>query len=370
MAAPGSTLCGHGWVVRRPPRARCATPNRVRQEVSPLPTPLRVGFIGTGGIAQRHLKSLRQLGPERARPVAFCDIDEARAAQAAAGYGGTVYTDSKRMVDAEDGLDAVFVCTPPFARAEPIEAAAARGLAIFCEKPPAFDAEQGRRALAAIRRAGVITNVGFMYRWLRAVDRARDLLEGRTIAAVRSAFLCGPAVERNLPAWFYLQDRSGGPLMDQAIHVLDLHRYFAGEVASVHALAHTTFREHTADFTIQEAYSLNLAYASGAIASHLHSWACTAAMGQVEWISDRARLAVDLFANRLIGTVDGTPVDETFTDDPYLREVDQFLRAVADGDGMRMRSPYADGLHTCAVAWAGLRSAATGRVETPERFTQ
>lgn len=332
--------------------------------------PLRVAFIGTGGIAGRHLQSLRLLGLDRVRPVAFCDVDLARASRAAAEHDGTAYTDFTEMLDAAAHLDAVFICTPQFVRAEPIAAVAARGLAVFCEKPPAFDAPQGRRARDAIRRAGVVSNVGFMYRWLRPVDRAWELLQGRRLGAVRSAFLCGPAIERNLPAWFYLQERSGGPLMDQAIHVLDLHRYFAGEVATVHALANTTFRERTPDFTIQEAYTLNLGYASGAIASHVHSWACTAAMGQLELISDRARLTVDLYANRLTGVVDGTPVEESFTDDPYLREVDQFLTAVADGDPTRMRSPYADGLNTCAVAWAGLQSAESGRPETPERFTE
>ncbi len=333
-----------------------------------MPSHLRVAFIGVGGIAQRHLQSLRALGPERARPAAFCDVELGRAERAAAEHGGNPYTDFTHMLEAEPDLDAVFICTPPFARAEPIAAVAQRGLAVFCEKPPAFDAEQGRRALSAIRRAGVVSNVGFMYRWLRPVDRARELLAGRGLAAVRSAFLCGPAVERNLPAWFYLQNRSGGPLMDQAIHVLDLHRYFAGEVAAVHALANTVFRERDADFTIQETYTLNLAYAGGAIATHVHSWACTAAMGQVELISDRARLTVDLYANRLSGTVDGRAIDEAFTDDPYLREVDQFLAAVAAGDPTGLRSPYADGLNTCAVTWAGLRSAESGRPETPERF--
>jgi len=326
---------------------------------------LQIGFIGTGGIAQRHIRNLQQLG--RARVVAFCDIAADKAEQAARAHGATAYTDFTRMLEAER-LDAVFLCTPPFVRAEPILAVAARGLALFCEKPPAFDAAQGRRALAAIGAAGVTSNVGFMYRWLQIVAKAKELMAGRKLAALRSAFLCGPAVEMNLPAWFYLKDRSGGPLMDQAIHVLDLHRYLAGEVATVHALANNQIRPKTEAFTIEDTYTLNLAYDSGVIASHTHSWACAPALAQIELISAAARLTIDLFANRLTGTVDGVEITYAPRDDCYLTEVDNFLTAVERHDPGRLRSPYADALNTCAVTWAGLRSVETGRVEVPERL--
>ena len=328
---------------------------------------LRIGFIGTGGIAQRHIRSLEQLGNGRARITAFCDVVVEKAEQAARAHGGTAYGDFARMLDAAE-LDAVFICTPPFVRAEPIAAVAGRGLALFCEKPPAFDAAQGRRALAAIRGAGVVSNVGFMYRWLQVVDRARELIAGRKLAAVRSAFLCGPAVEGNLPGWFYLKERSGGPVMDQAIHVLDLHRHLAGEVASVHALGNNQIRAKSDSFTIEDTYTLNLAYESGAIASHTHSWACRPGIGQVELISEDARLVIDLFANRLTGVIDGAPLDYAPGDDPYLTEVDRFLTAVEGRDAGGLRSPYPDAVQSCAVTWAALRSIDTGRVEVPERL--
>lgn len=326
---------------------------------------LRVGFIGTGGIAQRHIQSLERLGAGRARIAAFCDTVVEKAQQEARGHGGAAYADFAQMLHAE-ALDAVFLCTPPFVRAEPIEAVAARGLALFCEKPPAFDAAQGRRALAAIGAAGVVSNVGFMYRWLKIVDRAKELMMSRRLAAVRSAFLCGPAVEDNLPPWFYLKERSGGPVMDQAIHVLDLHRHLAGEVASVHALGNNQIRAKSETFTIEDTYTLNLAFESGAIASHTHSWACKPGLGQVELISDGARLVIDLFANRLTGIVDGAPLDYAPGDDPYLTEVDHFLAAVERRDPGDLRSPYADAVRSCAVSWAALRSVETGRVEAPE----
>ena len=323
---------------------------------------LNVGFVGVGGIAQRHIRSLTDLGGTRL--AAFCDVVPERAQQAARAHGGSPYTDVDRMLDSEQ-LDAVFVCTPPSVRAEPIMAAAARGVAVFCEKPPAFDVAQGRRALEGLRVAGVIHNVGFMYRWLDAVTRAKELLEGRPLSVIRSAFLCGPAVDMNLPAWFYLKERSGGPLLDQAIHVLDLHRYFAGDVAAVHALGNNRIRPKSDSFTIEDTYTVNLRFTSGVIGSHTHSWACRSVHTEVELVSAELRLTIDLAAGRLRGVVDGAPVQLAPDDDCYRTEVQRFLTAVERRDQSVLRSPYPDGLRSAAVTWAALTSVESGRVEAP-----
>jgi predicted dehydrogenase len=326
---------------------------------------IKIGFIGVGGIAGRHIRSLQQL--QRSEFVAFCDIVPERAERAANENGGRAYTDFQKMLEKE-ALDAVFICTPPFVRAEPISAVASKGAAVFSEKPPAFNAEQGQKALEAIKKAGVVNNVGFMYRWMKTVDKAKELMTGKKISAIRSVFLCGPAVHMNIPGWFYMKDKSGGPLMDQAIHVLDLHRYLAGEVECVHAFGNNQIQPKRADFTVEETVTLNLRYDSGIIASHTHSWACDVGIGQVEWISDFSRVTIDLFANRLFGKVEGTEINEAYSDDCYLTEIDNFLTAVETKNQSRLRSSYQNGLNTCAVTWAGLKSIETGQVEAPARF--
>jgi predicted dehydrogenase len=326
---------------------------------------LKVGFIGVGGIAKRHINSLRQLN--RSEFVGFCDLVEERAQRAANENGGSAYTDFNEMLD-EEKLDAVFICTPPFVRAEPIAAAAARGAAIFSEKPPAFDAEQGRSALEAIQKAGVINSVGFMYRWFKTVERAKELMAGKKLSAIRSVFLCGPAVHLNIPGWFFIRDKSGGPLMDQAIHVLDLHRYIAGEVERVHAFGNNQIQPKREDFTVEETIVMDLQFDTGVIGSHTHSWACDVAIAQIELISDLSRVTIDLFAKRIFGKVEGVQIDEKMDDNCYLTEVDNFLKAVDSKDQSLLRSPYQDAVNTCAVTWAGLESIDTGEVQSPLRF--
>lgn len=328
---------------------------------------IKLGIIGTGGIAQNHMRNVHNLGAERVRFVAYCDVVLEKAEAAAKQYGGTAYADFTEMLDKES-LDAVFICTPPFVRVEPIVAAADRRLPIFCEKPPAFDAEAGGKALNAIERAGVVSSVGFMYRWLKIVDRAKSLLEGRRIIAIRSNFLNPPALDLKLPGWFYQKERSGGPLMDQAIHMLDLQRYFAGEATSVHALGNNQIRAKSDTFTIEETCTLNIQYDSGVIGTHTHSWVSRHVTVEFEIISDEAHLVLSLHNNRLTGTIDGAEIQYAPGDVSAVTEVDGFLKALETGDSSLIRSPFRDGLGTCAVTWAGLASIEKGNVETPARF--
>jgi predicted dehydrogenase len=326
---------------------------------------LKVGFIGVGGIAKRHIGSLNEL--KRSEFVGFCDLIEERARQAASENGGKAYTDFDEMMDKED-MDAVFICTPPSVRAEPIIAAASRGVAIFSEKPPAFNVEQGRVALDAIQKAGVINSVGFMYRWCGIVSRARELMSGKKLAAIRSVFLSGPAVRMNIPGWFFIKEESGGPILDQAIHVLDLHRYLAGEVESVHAFGNNQIQPKREDFTVEETIVMDLKFDTGVIGSHTHSWACRVSIAQVEMISDLSRLTIDLRGRRVFGKVEGAQIDEEIVDNGHFVEVDNFLKAVEQDDQSILRSPYQDSINTCAVTWAGLKSMETGEVQSPFRF--
>ena len=77
---------------------------------------IKIGFVGTGGIANHHLRTLAQL--DEAELVAFCDVVEEKALAAASEYGGRAYSHYETLYDSE-ALDAVYICLPPFAHAQP-----------------------------------------------------------------------------------------------------------------------------------------------------------------------------------------------------------------------------------------------------------
>ena len=89
---------------------------------------IKIGFIGVGGIAGSHLGNLSQI--EEARVVALCDVVKEKAEEAAKKYQAISYTNYKEMLDKE-GLDAVFICVPPFAHGDIEIDVAKKGIPFF-----------------------------------------------------------------------------------------------------------------------------------------------------------------------------------------------------------------------------------------------
>jgi myo-inositol 2-dehydrogenase / D-chiro-inositol 1-dehydrogenase len=189
----------------------------------------RIGFVGTGSVAHRHAGVLAQF-PD-VDLVAATDIDPARAAAFAAAHGTRPVPDLDALL--AEGLDAVYVCVPPYAHGEPEVRVAEAGVALFVEKPLAVDQATAEWVGRRIGTSGVLTRVGHHWRCAEPVVRARKLLAGRRVRLAAGTWLdTTPPVP-----WWADRVRSGGPLVEQAVHVLDLARLLVGEVTEVHAAA-------------------------------------------------------------------------------------------------------------------------------------
>ncbi len=149
-------------------------------------------------------------------------------------HGGRACADVAELL--ATGLDAVYVCVPPFAHGPAEEAIIEAGLPMFVEKPVAVDLSTAERIADLVARRGLRTAVGHHWRYLSVLDQARDLLADRPVRMVSGAWLDKvPPV-----AWWSRRDRSGGPVVEQAAHVLDLIRVLAGEVTEVTAYGNGT----------------------------------------------------------------------------------------------------------------------------------
>lgn len=320
--------------------------------------PILVGIIGLGRIAQHHIMNLQTIPGVHIQAVA--DVLADRVAEVARQHSATPYQDFEEMLDKEK-LDAVLICTPPTVRFDPIKKAAKRSVAVFVEKPPAFDMDAALRTLRVIEQHGIINSVGFMYRWSKAIDFLKDAIAGMPLNMIRSIFVCGPALDPEQPKWFFNKALSGGPVLDQAIHILDLTRYIAGDVVAVHAFGANVVCPKSDDFTVEDSVSINLLYRSGAVQSHTHSWAYPGEKLEIELISDRHHLYVT--PDQVRGTING---DEVFykpsSNNFYRRELVEFLEAVRQNDQSRIRSPYSDAIKTLATVLAANQSVDSGGV--------
>jgi predicted dehydrogenase len=321
---------------------------------------VRVGIVGTGWIGQRHLESLAQM--DGVRVVGVCDIDRAKAEAQAGRWGLPVFDDYSHML-AEAQPEAVVICTPPTVRLELVQAAAELGIHCFIEKPPAKTLAAAREVQAVLDASGVINSVGFMYRYCKAVDRLRELIAGRRVALVHSRLLCALAMDPNWPRWFFDKQRSGGPIIDQAIHSLDLSRYILGEVAEVAGFGGNLTVPKGGDFTVEDSHTLALRYSSGVLQNHCHSWAYPDYVSTMEFLSDELHLHLDVVNSRVHGRVGGAKVSYEYAgDNAYRTELEAFVAAVRQGRPDLVRSTYADAVQTLQLTLAAYDAVDAPRV--------
>ncbi|MHA6484886.1 Gfo/Idh/MocA family protein [Paenibacillus sp. strain BS8-2] len=310
---------------------------------------MRVGVIGIGVIGKRHINNLINI--EGVKITAVCGRDEEKTKAIAREFEAQPFTDYQELFDQTE-LDAVFICTPPGVRTGPIAEAAARGIPCFIEKPPAKTMQEAEEIEMLLRNSGIIHSVGFMYRYAGAVCKARELVEasGGPVPIVRSIHVCGAGLlHATTPRWLYNKSLSGGPIFDQAIHLLDASRYVSGSsggtVSGIHAFGSNVQRPKSDFFTVEENFIVNLAYSSGTIHTHTHSWGIAESQVKIELLSDDYRLLVDLttLGSRLHGTYKGQEISFHDADENmYAEEVSVFVDAVRTGDPSAIRSSYAD----------------------------
>jgi predicted dehydrogenase/glycosyltransferase involved in cell wall biosynthesis len=319
----------------------------------------RIGFIGAGGIAHRHFGVLE--GFEDVEIVAIADLDAGRADEAAARFGARGFTEIDAMLDAVP-VDALYICVPPFAHGAPERAAIARGLPFFVEKPVALDLATAEEIAVEVARAGLVTAVGYHWRYLDTVDEVRRLLTDNPARLMSGYWLDSTPP----PEWWWHEDKSGGQMVEQTTHLIDLARWLAGDVTRVFGLAGHTPREEFPGLDVPTVSTASVQFASGAIAN----FASTCLLGWNHRVGLHLfgdRLAVEITDHDLMVDVGrGRPVRGA-EGDPVWREDRDFIDAV-QGKENRIRCPYADAVETHRVTLAIVESARTGRAVALEEL--
>jgi predicted dehydrogenase len=313
---------------------------------------VRIGFIGTGGIARAHLGRLKDI-PE-AEVVALCDVDQERVEAAAEPFGAAVYTDGGRLLDSEK-LDALYVCVPPHAHEDFELRAAAKGVHLFVEKPVSLYMEQALAVQKAIREAGILSQAGYSLRYFPAYVRLHDFLAGKEIGTAH-VFRWNGLVGA---PWWRRYDQSGGQLVEMTTHQVDMLRWCMGEVEAVSAsYSFDRLLKDEEGVTIPDTQAILLRFRSGASATISTSCAIGGAWqggldfalknGKVSLQGEEIKVAPD-------GAYEVPPPGEP---GPGIDEA--FVRAVATKDASLLRSPYDDAVKTLAVTLAANRSAEQG----------
>lgn len=221
---------------------------------------INIGVIGLGRMGQLYTRLLAtQINGARLYAVA-----ETRPQVADELGVSPAFADPREMLALPE-LDAVIITTPTSTHHDLIIAAAEAGKAIFCEKPLALTLADTHSALEAVARAQVPLQVGFMRRFDAAYQKARAMIESGQIGSPVTFKSVGrdpfcPQPEYADPA------KSGGLILDMAIHDFDLARWLMGsEVERVTAEGTTLVCNVLASVGDIDNAVINLRFASGAL---------------------------------------------------------------------------------------------------------
>ena len=284
--------------------------------------------------------------------TAVHDPDAERAKEFAARYGAAVVGEAELL----DHVDAVYVTTWTSEHPRLVEEAAARGKAVFCEKPLAVNAEIAQRMAECVERAGVPNQVGLVLRFLSPFRFVKHLLAdpraGRVLSVVFRDDQYIPIQGQYGSDWRKDPARAGrGALLEHSIHDLDILSWLLGPVRALSAVV----REVHGLPRIDDVAVARLDFESGAVASLTSVW-----HDILERPSNRR---IELFCERLFVAIEGDlvgPVRFQFTGEP-----EQCLEGAALRDALRAKG---DDVANPATAFlSAVREASAPTPTSPRR---
>ena len=328
---------------------------------------VRLGFVGCGGIAVNHLRGIAR--NPHVELVAFCDINPDRAKIVAKKYGdaaASTFTNAEKMFK-EAEIDAVYFCLPPFAHGAEFEAID-RNIPFFVEKPINLYLDQAAEIADAVERKGLMTSVGYMNRYRRGVQKAREIFREDPPILLLGGWIGGTPRLRpdvQILRWWIVKEKSGGQFHEQVTHTVDLARFLAGEISEVHAFPAKGFnKDAPSNYNIEDASVVNLKFTNGAVGNLWASCSANAGGGGV---------SLRVYANKATAIFEGWEHNlrllrvgrepERIPGEPNIFEIEDnaFIDAVRLKDPSKILCTYPDALETLKVTLAANESMESGK---------
>jgi predicted dehydrogenase len=329
-----------------------------------MTTTVHIGFIGAGRMADLHAGHLQHI--PGVRIVAAADTNVATAHAFAAKWGGMAYTGYQELL-AGARLDAVYICTPTPAHSAIGMACVEAGVALFVEKPLDLDLRAARHFVEAAEARGLMAMTAFQWRYTEAYRRAEELIGEEPIALVNMRwYWTRPPIR-----WMWNREIAGGQVVDQSIHLLDVGRGLAGDVATVYAAYNTQQVNFEPEFRNWDAYALTLRYKRGAVGTSASTYALFPEIQKQPSVDFALRDCMVRITDRGISLFKPDGVQEWTNSEPLHRPVNRaFITAVRTRDPRHIRTPLRAGLLSTALALAANHSAAAGQPVDVDDFLQ
>jgi myo-inositol 2-dehydrogenase/D-chiro-inositol 1-dehydrogenase len=318
--------------------------------------------FGAGRIGRIHAGAIAASGKARLRYV--IDVNQAAAAEVAAGYGAKVVDTKTALADPKVG--AVLIASSTDTHADLCIAAAKAGKAIFCEKPIDLSLKRVDACLKIVNAAKVPMLVGFNRRFDPSFSSLHARLRAGEIGAVEQVIVSSR--DPGLPPFEYLKV-SGGQFRDMTIHDFDMARWLLGEEPNeVYAIGAALVDPRVADAGDIDSAMVLMRTKTGKMAHINNSRRASYGYDQrIEVHGSKGRL---MAGNHTPTSVEKADAASVSTDKPlhffleryadaYRAEMNAFLEALAKRKPMPVGAE--DGRKALVLAEAALKSHKTGK---------
>ncbi len=329
---------------------------------------IRLGIIGCGGIMNAHVRGWEK-GFEDIEVVAVADLDQSRREAMAKKLGAkNIYADQYALFEGEKDLDALFIAVPPAAHKDIEETAVARKWHFKVEKPMTLDLNQAVSIADSIEKAGIVTAVGFQDRYMEISDRIKEEVAKMDIGIVHGTWAGG--IQR-VP-WWIKYPTCGGQLTEQNIHLVDMLRFFFGEIKEVYAKEVKVSGLVTADkdcpgYENQDASVAMFTMQNGIVATMMSAcYLLDGAVNPVNGLTIMGRQCTIEYTLRKQVRFITRDADLCYMHlNQQMADADRsFFDAVKKGDASGVRSTYNDSLLTLKACLAANDSMASGKTVT------
>ena len=319
---------------------------------------VRVGIVGCGWFGNKHLDYLKTRRDVEVVALATGNTEKLHATGKKVPQA-SLYADYTQLLE-QQPVDALVICVPPSRHGQMEIEAAAKGIHLYVEKPLGIHLDEAVAAEKAIRKSGILCSVGYQQRYAHGIDYARTLLEKQKIRLLQGRWI------GSLPGapWWRDKALSGGQIVEQCTHIVDLMRYFAGEADWVFAAARQEADCAAAGKTVDDFSTAVIQFGNGPLADLATGCFVDPAKASPD-IGLRLYgddLRVELCWENGIRTVCREQI-QSFPDtqDNHARAMAAFIEAVKQDNPAPIRSSYTDALHTFRLTLALERSVVSGQ---------
>jgi predicted dehydrogenase len=230
--------------------------------------PLRLAFLGCGGVTIKHTKTLRGF---QAVKRYYASRSDSKAAGFNQKYKGSGHFGSYEAAIQSSEIDVVLVATPPDSHLELTLQAVRAGKHVIVEKPPFFRAADFDLVETEAQKTGVQVMVAENYFYKPLLKKLRGLLATDLIGEVKFLYFNATKMQTNGDWREEKATAGGGALFEGGIHWVNFISNLGLDVQSVQG-----FLPHQKAPTMEKSIQVVAKYGNGAIGTLLYSWEISA----------------------------------------------------------------------------------------------